>query len=81
LYTEGQRVTGHEFHRTTVQFDAPVQSAWIMGRTGEPAASDGAVDAGVHASYLHTHPAAQPHAIRRFVEHAAGYHGGVDDAH
>ena len=71
LYTEGQRVTGHEFHRTTVQFSATVQPAWLMRRAGDEPAGDGAVDAGVHASYLHTHPAAQPDAVRRFVEHAA----------
>ena len=33
--------------------------------------TDGAVNAGVHASYLHTHPAAHPDAITRFVA-AAG---------
>ena len=71
LYTEGQRATGHEFHRTTVQFGEPVRPAWLLGRGGDRPAGDGAVQAGVHASYLHTHPAAQPHAIRRFVEHAA----------
>lgn len=70
LYTEGQRVTGHEFHRTTVQFDEPVTPAWLLRRSGAEPARDGAVRAGVHASYLHTHPAAQPHAIRRFVEQA-----------
>lgn len=71
LYTEGQRATGHEFHRTTVQFGESVRPAWLLGRAGDRLAGDGAVQAGVHASYLHTHPAAQPYAIRRFVEHAA----------
>jgi len=71
LYTKGQRATGHEFHRTTVQFGEPVRPAWLLGRAGDRPEGDGAVQAGVHASYLHTHPAAQPHAIRRFVEHAA----------
>lgn len=71
LYTEGERATGHEFHRTTVQFDEPVQPAWLLRRAGDRPAGDGAIQAGVHASYLHTHPAAQPHAIRRFVENAA----------
>jgi cobyrinic acid a,c-diamide synthase len=28
------------------------------------------VHAGVHASYLHTHPAATPGAVARFVAHA-----------
>jgi cobyrinic acid a,c-diamide synthase len=36
------------------------------GRPVDPNA-DGAVKAGVHASYLHTHPAAHPDAITRFV--------------
>ncbi|MEI6251732.1 MAG: cobyrinate a,c-diamide synthase, partial [Mycobacteriaceae bacterium] len=70
LYGTGQRVTGHEFHRTTVEFADAVQSAWLMrGSDGEPA-REGALRAGVHASYLHTHPAAQPLAVRRFVERA-----------
>ena len=71
LYTEGQRVTGHEFHRTTVQFAEPMQPAWLLRRQADQPAGDGAVQLGVHASYLHTHPAAQPDAVRRFVEHAA----------
>jgi len=33
---------------------------------------DGAVYEGVHASYLHTHPASSPGAVARFVAHAAG---------
>jgi cobyrinic acid a,c-diamide synthase len=32
---------------------------------------DGAVHDGVHASYLHTHAAAHPQAITRFVAAAA----------
>jgi cobyrinic acid a,c-diamide synthase len=32
---------------------------------------DGVVHAGVHASYLHTHPAAVPDAVVRFVARAA----------
>jgi cobyrinic acid a,c-diamide synthase len=65
LFAAGQRVTGHEFHRTTVEFAKPVQPAWLPS-------GEGAVRAGVHASYLHTHPAAVPQAIARFVESAAG---------
>jgi cobyrinic acid a,c-diamide synthase len=71
LYNEGQRLTGHEFHRTTVHFAEAVQPAWLMRQAGDRTAGEGAVHAGVHASYLHTHPAAQPDAVRRFVEHAA----------
>lgn len=71
LFSAGQRVTGHEFHRTAVEFTHPVQPAWLMrGARGERI-SDGALCAGVHASYVHTHPAGQPAAIRRFVERGA----------
>ena len=64
LFRAGQRVTGHEFHRTTVEFSTDVQPAWLP-------AGEGAIRAGIHASYLHTHPAGQPHSVRRFVAEAA----------
>jgi cobyrinic acid a,c-diamide synthase len=71
LFTAGERVTGHEFHRTAVEFHDEVQPAWLMrGSDGRPV-GDGAVFAGVHASYLHTHPAGMPGAVRRFVELAS----------
>jgi cobyrinic acid a,c-diamide synthase len=62
LHQEGARVTGHEFHRTTVTPRAG-QSAWAWA--GSPA--EGFVQGGVHASFLHTHPAAHPAAVARFV--------------
>lgn len=71
LHAVGERVVGHEFHRTTVEFSGEHQSAWVFGRAGGQPVRDGAVSAGVHASYLHTHAAAQPHAVARFVSHAA----------
>jgi cobyrinic acid a,c-diamide synthase len=66
LHQEGARVTGHEFHRTTVTPRAG-QSAWAW--TGAPA--EGFVQGGVHASFLHTHPAAHPAAVARFVANCA----------
>lgn len=67
LYRAGDRVTGHEFHRSTV---APGPSpAW--GWHADGARVDGHVHAGVHASFLHIHPAAVPGAVRRFVGAAA----------
>lgn len=71
LHATGDRVVGHEFHCTTVTFTDGYPPAWIY--SGQPAASgkDGAVHAGVHAGYLHTHPAAHPQAIGRFVAAAA----------
>ena len=71
LYRTGRRVAGHEFHRTTVEFTTASQPAWLLRGPGSVPAGEGTVLAGVHASYLHTHPAGQPDAIRRFVEHAA----------
>jgi cobyrinic acid a,c-diamide synthase len=71
LYAAGERAVGHEFHRTSVTFDDNYQPAWVYrGGTGA-AVRDGAVHGGVHASYLHTHPAARPRAISRFVAAAA----------
>ena len=75
LYSVGQRVVGHEFHRTAVTFTDSYQPAWVYrgsdaDHDAEPV-RDGVVHAGVHASYLHTHPAAAPEAVVRFVAHAA----------
>jgi cobyrinic acid a,c-diamide synthase len=71
LYRAGQRVVGHEFHRTAVTFTDTYQPAWIYRGPHVDAVRDGAVHDGVHASYLHTHPAATPEAVARFVAHAA----------
>ena len=68
LHRAGQRVTAHEFHRTTVEFTEAVSPAWLTRRPG--AGDEGAILGGVHASYLHTHPAAHPQSVRRFVEQA-----------
>jgi cobyrinic acid a,c-diamide synthase len=67
LHTVGDRVMGHEFHRTTVTFTDSYSPAWVFAGRGVPTVRDGAVDRGVHASYVHTHPAAHPQAITRFV--------------
>ena len=78
LYSVGERVVGHEFHRTVVTFTESYQPAWVYGgddvHDTKAAVRDGVVHAGVHASYLHTHPAAAPDAVARFVAHAAARH-------
>lgn len=67
LHALGDRVVGHEFHRTTVHFAGARRPAWrYRGRTGQ-VVDDGAVQRAVHAGYLHAHPAAHPQAITRFV--------------
>jgi cobyrinic acid a,c-diamide synthase len=71
LYAAGERVVGHEFHRTAVTFAESYQPAWVYRGHEVHAVKDGVVHAGVHASYLHTHPAATPAAVARFVAHAA----------
>ncbi len=71
LHTIGDRVMGHEFHRTTVTFANSYPPAWAFAGRDVPTVRDGAVDRGIHASYLHTHPAAEPQAITRFVAAAA----------
>ena len=63
----GQRVIGHEFHRTQVTPRAGGRPAWHWrGPAGEPV-SEGFSTGRIHASYLHTHPAASPETIGRLV--------------
>jgi cobyrinic acid a,c-diamide synthase len=62
LYPAGTRLTGHEFHRTTVTPRHGERPAWRW-RDG----TDGFVTDRVHASYVHIHPAAAPTAVARFV--------------
>lgn len=70
VHVAGQRVVGHEFHRTAVTFSVSYQAAWVYRGRGVDAVLEGAVSRGVHASYLHTHPAATPDAVTRFVARA-----------
>ncbi|MUL75225.1 cobyrinate a,c-diamide synthase [Mycolicibacterium sp. CBMA 226] len=70
MHAAGERVSGHEFHRTTVEFADEQPPAWVFRGAGQATVHDGAVRGGVHAGYLHTHPAAHPHAVRRFVSAA-----------
>lgn len=76
LYRVGERVTGHEFHRTTVETTtietttdtvspAPT-SAWAW-RTDGGTVGEGIVAGAVHASYLHVHPAGAPQTVERLV--------------
>lgn len=73
LFEEGERLSGHEFHRTTVDYrDEVRQSAWAWS-TADGTRREGAVagEGRIHASYLHTHPAANPAAVAKFVSRAA----------
>ncbi|MEY9990346.1 cobyrinic acid a,c-diamide synthase [Streptomyces sp. V4I8] len=66
LAVAGTRMRGHEFHRTVVEPGAGELPAWGM-RVPQKRV-EGFVRRGVHASYLHTHWAAEPAVARRFVE-------------
>ncbi len=59
-------VTGHEFHRTTVEPRAGAAPAWSV----HPHAPEGGGHGGVHASYLHLHWAGVPGIADRFVRAA-----------
>ena len=69
LATTGTRLTGHEFHRTTVEPDRGVTPAWLVD--GEPVGfSADPVGGGretLHASYLHLHWAGYPELAQRFA--------------
>ncbi|MER5375072.1 cobyrinate a,c-diamide synthase [Streptomyces sp. NPDC002553] len=66
LAAAGTRMRGHEFHRTVVEPGAGTAPAW--GMRSPQRRVEGFVQGGVHASYLHTHWAAEPGVARRFVE-------------
>ncbi len=68
LTVAGQRVRGHEFHRTECAPRAGEQPAWHWAAQ---ASGEGFVHGGVHASYLHLHWAGAPEVAARFVAAAA----------
>ncbi|MFC5151630.1 cobyrinate a,c-diamide synthase [Streptomyces amakusaensis] len=69
LAATGTRLRGHEFHRTVIEPGAGLTPAWGMHRPERRV--EGFVQRGVHASYLHTHWAAEPGVARRFVAQCA----------
>ncbi|MEU9604352.1 cobyrinate a,c-diamide synthase [Streptomyces sp. NPDC048057] len=66
LAAVGTRMRGHEFHRTVVEPGTGPTPAWGMHRPVRR--TEGFVQQGVHASYLHVHWAAEPAVARRLVE-------------
>ncbi|WIM93850.1 cobyrinate a,c-diamide synthase [Actinoplanes oblitus] len=73
LAAAGTRVTGHEFHRTTVHprsglLLSPAGGAAWAWRGADP---EGFASSGVHASYLHLHWAGQRGMAERLVRAAA----------
>ncbi|MCP2280186.1 cobyrinate a,c-diamide synthase [Nocardia amikacinitolerans] len=73
LWRAGERVRGHEFHRTRLVTTAQDAPAWGWQDGSGARVREGALVGRVHASYLHTHPAGNPAATVRFVVAAASY--------
>lgn len=69
LFSEGARVSGHEFHRTILNPGHGAIPAWKW--RAQATVAEGFVSGGLHASYLHTHPAGQPESVARFVGRCA----------
>ncbi|MTE12866.1 cobyrinate a,c-diamide synthase [Nocardia aurantiaca] len=73
LWNAGERVRGHEFHRTRLTTPGSATAAWAWRSPSGETVREGAAVHRVHASYLHTHPAGNPAAIGRFVSAAADF--------
>ena len=78
----GQAVTGHEFHRTTVDPGSGATPGWLIDGAGHGFALDpaGTGVPTVHASYLHTHWAGQPELAARFAAAAHAWAGSESPA-
>ena len=77
LGVTGRRVTGHEFHRTTVTPAAGHRPGWLLEGVPDGFSVDPA-DTGtptLHASYLHTHWAGHPTLAARFADAIHAYAG------
>lgn len=73
LTRRGEKVIGHEFHRT--QLSGELAPAWLLD--GHP---DGFASPSLHASYLHVHWAGYPQLAQRFADAVHAYAGaGVVD--
>lgn len=75
LFRAGERVAGHEFHRTAVTpvgSDSP-SAAWAWRDRLGGRVDEGYVAEGIHASYLHVHPAGYPAAVTRSVDAARAW--------
>lgn len=72
LSPAGGRITGHEFHRTTVTPAAGADAAWLID--GVPV---GFSTPTLHASYLHTHWAGHPAVAQKFADAVHAFTGDL----
>jgi cobyrinic acid a,c-diamide synthase len=78
LAVAGSRLTGHEFHRTTLEPTSTIAAAWLadgepIGFSADPA---GIGRKTLHASYMHLHWAGHPELAQRFA-HAVHDHASA----
>lgn len=79
LFENGERVVGHEFHRTSAVMGdehpaRPNARAWgWIEQSGGRRVSEGHVTSTIHASYLHVHPAGAPELVARLVRAARNF--------
>ena len=71
LAAAGDRVRGHEFHRTAVRPASGARAAWRFGSGELEGHVTGSGSGSGVASYLHTHWAGHPAAAARFAAAAA----------
>jgi cobyrinic acid a,c-diamide synthase len=76
LARAGDRVRGHEFHRTAATPPSGARAAWRFGSGG----LEGHVTGSGVASYLHTHWAGHPAAASRFASACAAARPAVGPA-
>lgn len=75
LVKKGDRLWGHEFHRSTLT-EAPQQPLVALQGydTNQQFQSEGWQQYQVHAAYTHLHFGTQVHLAKRFLAHAAAWH-------
>jgi cobyrinic acid a,c-diamide synthase len=74
LMQVGERVWGHEFHRSTLTHEAKRPLFQLQGYDSDlPLRAEGWSRDGVHASYTHLHFGTQPQLLARFLEHCARF--------
>lgn len=76
LVQQGDRLWGHEFHRSTLKDEASQPLYDLQGYDSAlPLKSEGWRAYQVHASYTHLHFGAQPQVVQRFLQHCAAWRG------
>lgn len=70
LARAGDHITGHEFHRTTVDVPPGIPPAWLLDGRPDGVSADpaGLGVSTLHASYLHVHWAGHPQLAQRFAD-------------